>query len=150
MVRTSAKAVIVKKGSVLLIKRSSNNETWYTLPGGGQDKFETLETALRREVREETGHEIRVGELMFVGEYIGRNHEFAKDDFDIHQIDLHFFCEPSGEPGEITVPDNSQTGVEWVDIANFSETPLYPKYLRKKIPEYLAGERGKTYVGDIN
>jgi ADP-ribose pyrophosphatase YjhB (NUDIX family) len=150
MVRNSAKAVIVKEGKILLIKRFSDGETWYTLPGGGQNKFETLESALKREVREETGQEIRFGDLMFVGEYIGRNHEFAKDDSDIHQVDLHFLCESAGEPGEITTPDSNQTGIEWVETGKLAETNLYPKYLRKKIPDYLSGMRDNVYMGDTN
>jgi len=152
IVRTSAKAVITSKGSILLIKRHSEGEDWYTLPGGGQNKFETLESALIRECAEETGYVIKINEMMFVGEYIGKNHEFSGKDSDIHQIDLHFLCEIGGtnEPGVVTVPDDTQVAVEWVDTGKLGETPLYPKYLRKRIPEYLAGERGKIYIGDLN
>ena len=148
MVRTSAKAVIIAEGRILLIKRQTGDETWYTLPGGGQDKFEPLNATLARECREETGYQVRAGELMFVGEYIGKNHEFAETDSDIHQVDLHFLCEIEigSVTGEITGPDVTQTGTEWVELGSLVSTPLYPKYLRNRIPEYLAGVRGNPYV----
>jgi len=89
---------------------------------------------------------------MFVGEYIGKNHEFAKNESDVHQIDLHFLCEieRARPPAEIKGPDNTQVGIEWVDMERLPMAPLYPKYLRTKIPDFLAEVRGKLYMGDIN
>jgi len=151
-VRTSAKAVIVRDNSILLVRHGKDGDTWFTLPGGGQNKFETLEAALVRECREETGYAVRMGELVFVGEYIGKNHEFAPNDSDVHQIDLHFLCEIAGNeaPIPIAVPDNTQVGIEWVETGEIPDAPLYPKYLRKKIPDYLGGLRDNPYVGDVN
>ncbi|WP_211231311.1 NUDIX domain-containing protein [Halonatronum saccharophilum] len=76
-IRNSAKAIIIKNGKVLLTKNKSQLEVFYLLPGGGQNKFERLEDALRRECREEIGVDIEVGDIVFIREYIGRNHQFA-------------------------------------------------------------------------
>ncbi|MBQ3353433.1 NUDIX hydrolase [Candidatus Saccharibacteria bacterium] len=45
-----------KKGKIGLVKSTKHN--YYQIPGGGMDSGETIETALRRETREEIGYEI--------------------------------------------------------------------------------------------
>ncbi len=53
-----------EEGRVLLALRGDID--WWNLPGGGMEIGETLEEALRREVREETGLEVQVGRLVGV------------------------------------------------------------------------------------
>jgi 8-oxo-dGTP pyrophosphatase MutT (NUDIX family) len=48
--RISAKALITRDDKVLLVKEK---EEWWSLPGGGVDHGETIETALKRELSEE-------------------------------------------------------------------------------------------------
>ena len=76
-VRTSAKAVIRQDAQLLTIVHGEGAQRWYSLPGGGQNRGETLTEALRRECREEIGCDVVVGPLLFVRDYIARNHEFA-------------------------------------------------------------------------
>jgi 8-oxo-dGTP pyrophosphatase MutT (NUDIX family) len=103
---------------------------FFLLPGGGQKHAETLPDALRREVMEEVGVPIEVGDLVLVRDYIARNHEFA-DQSDGHQLELYFRCELGvGEiPDNGPHPDKWQVGVEWLDLSNLRSAPLYPKVL---------------------
>ena len=55
----------IRDDTILLVKHTYQ-EYWY-LPGGGVKKGETLEAAIRREVREEIGAEL--GNLALVGVY---------------------------------------------------------------------------------
>jgi 8-oxo-dGTP pyrophosphatase MutT (NUDIX family) len=54
----SVKGVVIHDGSVLLLL---NERGEWDLPGGRPDAGEDYRTALRREVREETGLEVEVG-----------------------------------------------------------------------------------------
>ncbi|WP_376796873.1 NUDIX domain-containing protein [Thermogemmatispora sp.] len=52
------------EGRILLVHR--NDIDWWNLPGGGMELGETVDEAVRREVREETGLEVVVERLVGV------------------------------------------------------------------------------------
>ena len=55
-VRSTAKAIIIDNNKVLLNKcYDKYNGDYYSLPGGGQDKYESIYDAVLRECKEETG-----------------------------------------------------------------------------------------------
>jgi 8-oxo-dGTP pyrophosphatase MutT (NUDIX family) len=54
-------------GEILLVRNSYGRSDLFLLPGGGVHRSETPEAAARREVREETGLELR--QVAQVGEY---------------------------------------------------------------------------------
>jgi 8-oxo-dGTP diphosphatase len=62
--RVSVSALIFEGEKVLLAHRRAID--WWNLPGGAVDPGETVDEALRREVREETGLEVEVGQLVGV------------------------------------------------------------------------------------
>lgn len=62
--RVSVSALIFDGERVLLAHRRAID--WWNLPGGALDPGETVEEALRREVREETGLDVDVGQLVGV------------------------------------------------------------------------------------
>ncbi|HXW67582.1 MAG TPA: NUDIX hydrolase [Thermoplasmata archaeon] len=68
-VRAAVKGVLVRREGLLLLRRRSDDDIWpglWDLPGGAVEKDETLEQALTREFREETGLRVRVGDVLDV------------------------------------------------------------------------------------
>ncbi|HUG10466.1 MAG TPA: NUDIX domain-containing protein [Opitutaceae bacterium] len=146
-IRNSVKAIIEQAGRVLLIRKRGNQGDYFVFPGGGQDKFETMADALRRECQEEIGVDVIVRDLRFVREYVSRNHEFADSDPTTHQVEFYFSCDlPEGSrPVNGPSMDRDQLSVEWIAIEEIASLPVYPRSLR--------GERfspSKIYCGDIN
>lgn len=62
--RVAVYAAIIEHGEVLLAHR--NDIDWWNLPGGGMEAGETVEEAMCREVREETGLEVEVEKVVGV------------------------------------------------------------------------------------
>ena len=150
-IRNSAKAIIIRDGSLLAIRNRDKEGDGYSLPGGGQNPGEELTTALQRECQEEIGTGVQVGELKLIREYIGRNHEFAEDDGAAHQVEFMFECQidESYSPRNGSTPDTYQTSVVWLRLSELDQFRLYPKVLgtmlRCGVPSVPCG-----YLGDVN
>ncbi len=148
-IRNSAKAVIIENQQLLTIKKQAEDSVYYTFPGGGQNPGETLPEALERECLEELGIRIKVGHLLYIREYIGKNHEFASRDGEIHKVDFFFACERVGDeiPHNGDEPDKKQIGFAWLPIFQLEQFPLYPSVLRKLL---FFGPSDQVYLGDVN
>jgi ADP-ribose pyrophosphatase YjhB (NUDIX family) len=150
--RTSAKAIIVKNEQILTTRNKDLFGDFYLLPGGGQEHGETLTAALKRECHEETGCQIKVGELVLIREYISANHEFAEYNPDIHQIEFFFKCTITAQAKDDFIPeaDNMQTGVSWLPIKKLKKYRLYPKTFIKLLQKYSDLNFPQVYLGDTN
>lgn len=70
-IRNSAKALILRDGSLLTTMAETRSDgTYYVLPGGGQEAGETLAEAVVRECREELGAEVAVERLLYIRERV--------------------------------------------------------------------------------
>ncbi|QFG00008.1 NUDIX domain-containing protein [Psychrobacillus glaciei] len=148
-IRNSAKAVIVKDGKLLTIKLHENGGTYYILPGGGQKHGENLHQAL--ECREELGAEVEIGELIFVREYIGENHELAAYHSHAHQTEFMFLCNVNQDTfNDGDSPDKGQIGTEWLPITELLDYKLYPQALRTHLISFFVSGKATSFVGDIN
>lgn len=152
--RPSAKAVVVRDGHVLLTRNRTPGDRrpdWHIFPGGGQHPGETLDLTLVREVREETGIEIRPGRLLWVRELIAAlRPEFPFDPAD-HAIEFMFEAEFVADHGDAHEADQYQEAVEWVPLDRLEEIRFYPAAV---IPGLLAHVRGDSpgpmYLGDTD
>lgn len=146
--RISAKAIVVDDDRILLIKKADADGDYYILPGGGQEHGETLFQTLIREVKEETGYSIQPKDLVFVRDYIGANHEFAKDSSHFHQVELYFEASLMRDGhSEAYLLDDGQIGVEWLPAVEIQKHRVYPLSLREVIGVRKAPKR---YLGDVN
>jgi ADP-ribose pyrophosphatase YjhB (NUDIX family) len=151
-IRNSAKAIIVRDGLLLASHLTNSDGDWYALPGGGQERLETLPEAVRRECREEISVLVEVHELLFIREYLSVNHEFANYESDAHQVEFMFRCTlPDGvEPGLGTLPDTAQIGVAWLPLDQLNDYRLYPLTLRAYASHFGGRGGAPVYLGDVN
>jgi 8-oxo-dGTP diphosphatase len=151
-VRVAARALIIRKGAVLLQVRRIGGREVHLLPGGGQEYGETLAEAVVREVREETGLTVVAGPLLWVREYIPRRHDPAAGDG--HELHGIFACTVSGSttPATGADPDDAQVGVRWIALAGLADLILWPEAVHRRllaladdglplVPDYLGEGR---------
>ncbi len=112
--RVGVFAIIEHQNRLLLAKRSDIG--WWNLPGGGMEAGETVDEALRREVREEVGIDISIAHLVGV---------YSKPQKS--EVVLTFWCHPAGgTPG--TSDEVSEVG--WYAMDHLPE-PLLPKHRQR-------------------
>ena len=150
-IRTAARALIILDQKVLSIKMCDKTGIFYILPGGGQRHGESLSDTLTRECLEEIGTNVEVGELAYVREYIGKNHEFNQMHHTFHQVENVFHCSLT-KPQEIdfyTQSDKKQIGVEWIRLEDLPMLRFLPKTIK---PYFKDGKfvTCRKYLGDVN
>lgn len=109
-------AILFDAGRVLLVERGRPpQEGCWSLPGGAVETGELLADGLRREIREETGLEIRVLEIVEVFERILRDGEGRTE---YHYILIDYLCEKTG--GDLRAGDDVRRA-EWVERGRLGE-----------------------------
>ena len=151
VVRTAARAVILRDGELLVVRIRTQEGEFLVLPGGGQDHGETLTETVRREVLEELGLEVRPLKMVYVREYVGRNHAMHRIHGHFHQVEAVFHCEcadfaPIGAGRE---KDRRQVGYEWLPLAKLADFPLSPRGLDEVLARFLR-DGAATYLGDVH
>lgn len=107
-------AVVVKEGRVLLVRRGNEPlKGHWTLPGGMLEVGETLVQGVAREVREETGLEVEVGELVELLDRIHREGGRAR----YHYVIADYLCRVTG--GELRAASDADA-VRWVERAEWN------------------------------
>jgi ADP-ribose pyrophosphatase YjhB (NUDIX family) len=113
-------ALILKRDRILMAQRGKQPLMgWWSLPGGALETGEALADAVRREVREETGLEIRPLGVLEIFERIMRDASGAPE---YHYVLIDYMCRVVG--GTLAAGDDV-CAVEWVrrrDLARLQIT----------------------------
>jgi len=121
--------IVIKDQSILLIRRGNPpSRGQWGVPGGCLELGETLEEGVAREVREECGIEIKVGDLFDVFEVV------EKDDsgsVEFHYVLLDFMAEHvSGTP--VTGSDADECRfIPFSDVWQYDLTPGVVELLKR-------------------
>jgi len=145
--RRAARVVLLNDRGELLLLRAHDpadraKTPWWEIPGGGIDPGESSEAGARRELREETGIDARIGPVIW------RQHnvfDFGGLHFDQQEYIHIAWCEGS--------PAFAPTHLEWLEAQAFeghrwwtldellaSDEPVLPPRLREFIAPVMAGE----------
>lgn len=108
-------AVIVEDGRILLIERGGGSYAGsWAVPGGRQRLGETMDETVRREVLEETGLVVEVGDPVWVGDIIGDGSHYTVVDFAAFVV------------GGALVAGDDAADARWVPLSEARDLPLTP------------------------
>jgi 8-oxo-dGTP pyrophosphatase MutT (NUDIX family) len=122
----------VVDGHVLLHR--ADFEDFWSLPGGRCEPLETSRATLARELEEELGIEVEVGELLWIAEYF-----FRFRDRDFHELGLFYRFTIAAESPirdqsrEHYGSEDSGVGLiyRWFQVDTLDEVRLLPRFLRE-------------------
>lgn len=122
-------AVIVRDGKALIVKRAHEpRKGEWSLPGGHLDLGESLEDAVRREVKEETGLDVTLGPVI---ETFDRVHRDADGRVRYHFVIIDYIC--WSDAGEAVAGSDAEA-VAWVtadEIERYGINPHAAEVLRR-------------------
>lgn len=136
-VRYSVRAVIVDGGRLAVIERHRDRTRYFTLPGGGIEPGESLEDAVVREVAEELGLVVSVGQKLAV--VVVKLHGRIS-------LQSYLWCDVvggsfgSGTGDEFTPERAASRGTyepKWVDVDRLPSA-LRPAWLHDRLPVWRA------------
>ena len=134
MPTSRVRGILIESNEIILIKRVKPTENYYVFPGGGVEEGESLEEALRREMKEELGVEIQVGKLL-----VEQTLETKKG----LQTEYFYYCTMSGGvvgtgEGPEFQPGNEYEGTHEavrIPLADLKEIRLLPLTVRDLVIE---------------
>jgi len=134
--------LIIENQQVLTMQYNYGGQKVYNLPGGNLELGEYLSDALAREMQEELGIEVSVGEMILVG-------EVYFEDRKKHTLHLLFEGKITAGIPTINPKETSALAIKWLTVNELEKVNLYPN-LSKAIQDYLAGKLSNKYIGKID
>lgn len=134
--------LIINNQQVLTMQYNYGGQEVYNLPGGNLELGEHISDALAREMHEELGIEVSVGEMILVG-------EVYFEDRKKHTLHLLFAGKITAGIPKINPKETSALAIKWLDIDDLEKVNLYPN-ISKQIKDYLAGKLSNKYIGKID
>ena len=130
-------AVVLDGDRVLLVRRGHEPlKGEWSLPGGAVESGETLETAIAREVLEETGIEVEVGPMIDV---LDRIRVDPDGRVRYHFVLIDYLCRPTGGTLCCATDAADATWATVGDLAAFSLAPATLEMIHKGVDR----ERGR-------
>lgn len=136
---------IIQNGTKVLMACNPDidNNLYYSV--GGRVMFdESLEHAILREVKEETGMSAEIERMAFIHENFFNNEE----NIHYHEISVYFYIKPTSEllaikNGHHTTGGPENEYLKWIDVINSDNPVFYPEFFKT---ELLNSSKGIKHI----
>ena len=147
--RINVRAIIYKDGKLLAVKHKHGEDIshYYAVPGGGLDPQESLVDGLARELREETGINAVIGNLLFIQQFPSARAGYAEE--------LEFFFTVKNPDDFININlETTSHGAEELAVCEFvdpASVTLYPEFLQSiDIVGYANNNRPTLVIDNLH
>ncbi|WBW96316.1 NUDIX domain-containing protein [Oceanirhabdus sp. W0125-5] len=139
-IRVSGRGIVIKDDKIIL--NEFGNGEYFNIPGGAVEPGETVKDAVVREIQEETGLDVTVGELIYTLEYEPNKCDFMYGK--VPHISFVFRCYVNGDDTikSPTIPDVNPDNPKlvgepkWIPISRLKDINYIP-YIHDQLMEYL-------------
>jgi len=143
MPRVRVAALMVMEGRIVVVRHRFGSSTYHLLPGGGVDFGETIEAAVLREVREETGLQCAVGRPLIINDTISPTG-------DRHIVNITFAADILGGSLTDSPQDHRVEAVETVRPEDLMGLDLRPPIAQELLDALAMGDAWQCiYAGSV-
>ena len=147
--RINVRAIIYKDGKLLAVKHKHGEDIshYYAVPGGGLDPQESLVDGLARELREETGVNAVIGNLLFIQQFPSARAGYTEE--------LEFFFAVKNPDNFTGINlENTSHGVDELAVCEFvdpASVTLYPEFLQSvNLADYINNDRPTSVIDNLH
>lgn len=135
MVREIGLGIIINNNEILLVKRKfPPHEGKWAPPGGFLDDGESIGECVKREVKEETGLDVKIKGL--ISSVTVQDHEKDR----VNRINFSLCSQPKGKKRD---KSEECVSIRWFDLDKVSSADLMP-VVRKVLEEQVLKKRGSS------
>jgi 8-oxo-dGTP diphosphatase len=125
--------ICIKDDKLLLVQhdRTIHNNSFWAPPGGGLSYGENMESCLKREMKEETGLDVKINRFLFVNEFLQPPLHALEFFFEVSITDGQLI---TGSDPEVSAANQLIQHVQWLSIKEILAIPMSDKH---KVLQYL-------------
>lgn len=126
------RAIIIQDNQILLCHSSENPPNYYYLPGGHLEKGETLESGLKREIKEEIN--IKIINMKFL---VLKENFYKDKQGNHHEINLLYAVDLDWDNSKSLKAQENHVFISWLETSKLPTIRLLPPNIHKYLIEYL-------------
>lgn len=134
-----------EKDEMLVQHHLTSRDDYYRLPGGGVNYREKLEDCVVREIREETGLNVKTEHLLWVRDFL--------EQFSGHSVEFFFLATILDGEFKPTLESDDNSHFLFMRLEDLENVVFYPKELLQKLKAVRADRNwvdANPYVRSVN